>query len=730
MAVAIPCFNDQANLDALLADLDAVPRSDALLDITIVDNASAEPVELTGSAGARAARVVRLDQNLGGSGGFNAAIALALDARPRPDLVWLIDSDARVEPDTLAALIAALNDDASTVAVGPTLVDPETGEPHEHGGRVDRRTGSLGNAGAAPIAPETTEPIDYIAACCMLVRTDAIDRAGLMPELFLNGDDAAWGVRLARATGGVLRIVPSARAAHPRFDRFKGIARYYSARNGFVVIDDLRLGRRVRFRRAMLEVARAVGQTMIGRDDMAALHLLGLRDARTERVRTPGELPPIQPPQPIERLADTLGTIGIAGRTARFDPALPAELGAEVETRLASARLRVLPSSRNMLARVLLPSSTDIAFVSAKGRPSAWGLGKTVVGLHEGGFVARRVGTLERLLRAGVVLCRGSIAAGRLAAMGAAQPPSPTPRAIATRHDTAHAIARPTVSVVVLSYNRCEALDTTLTHLAADEALADAEIIVVDNASHDGSADMVREKHPRTRLIELDKNVAIEGFNIGVNAASADAVLILDDDAWTAPGAVDRALDVLARDPSLGAVTLLPVHPKTEKPEWPFAAAGPSNTWPVMGCGNLVLRDVWLAAGGYERGYFLYRNDADLALTIAAMNLGVHFDPALIVWHDSPATTRKSRRWFETATRNWLWLCRRHGRGGTRLLMMLLGVAWAGRAAGLRMGDRLALLRGIGAGLFRPVPPLPKTARADGSALRRLLMLRVRGRSK
>ncbi|MEO0716415.1 MAG: hypothetical protein AAFY58_05440, partial [Planctomycetota bacterium] len=121
---------------------------------------------------------------------------------------------------------------------------------------------------------------------------------------------------------------------------------------------------------------------------------------------------------------------------------------------------------------------------------------------------------------------------------------------------------------------------------------------------------------------------------------------------------------------------------------------------------------------------------ADLALTIATTGLGVHFDPALIVWHDSPATTRKSRRWFEIATRNWLWMCRRHGRGCTRLLMMLLGVAWAGRAAGLRLGDHLALLRGIGAGLFCPAPPLPKTARADGSALRRLLMLRVRGRSK
>src|SRR5207253_932781 len=99
------------------------------------------------------------------------------------------------------------------------------------------------------------------------------------------------------------------------------------------------------------------------------------------------------------------------------------------------------------------------------------------------------------------------------------------------------------------------------------------------------------------------------------------AVLILDDDAHREPAALEAALALLGQRPSIGAVALHPRHPASGASEWPFAERARTEAeerWPVMGCGNLVRTDAWRAVGGYEEGFFLYRNDVDLALKLLA----------------------------------------------------------------------------------------------------------------
>jgi len=209
-------------------------------------------------------------------------------------------------------------------------------------------------------------------------------------------------------------------------------------------------------------------------------------------------------------------------------------------------------------------------------------------------------------------------------------------------------------------------------------------------------------------------------------------VLILDDDATPDDDALLVALDELARDPRLGAVTLHPRHPKNGASEWPFAAARqnrPDRAWPVMGCGNLVRRTAWNQVGGYEPSFFLYRNDTDLALKLLGAGWGVYFDPALVVWHDTPAGagSRKSPRWHELATRNWLWLARRHALGTDRLTGALLGWAWAHGLAGLSPSRHLATLRGAWRGWTTQAPAV-HGLKPDGRAWDRLLSVRL-GRS-
>src|SRR5205085_11625292 len=147
---------------------------------------------------------------------------------------------------------------------------------------------------------------------------------------------------------------------------------------------------------------------------------------------------------------------------------------------------------------------------------------------------------------------------------------------------------------------------------------------------------------------------------------------------------------------------------ETGRSEWPFAeGVAPTDEWPVMGCGNLIRRTAWERAGGYCEAFFLYRNDADLAMTLLEAGWGVHFDASLVVVHDSPGATRKSERWFQLATRNWIWLCRRHGRGLSGIIAGVLGVARAHRLAGRSVRGQIAVVKGAALGLWKPAPAPP-----------------------
>ncbi len=284
------------------------------------------------------------------------------------------------------------------------------------------------------------------------------------------------------------------------------------------------------------------------------------------------------------------------------------------------------------------------------------------------------------------------------------------------------------LSIVVLSFNRRDALVRTLTELRA-HAERGAQVVVVDNASGDGSAEAVREGFAWAELIELPENVAIEGFNRGAERADREFVLILDDDSWPEEGAVERAMATIRADGRLGGVMLHRQHPRTGEFEWPFERIQtPQRGWPDMGCGNLVRLDAWRQVGGYEAAYFLYRNDTDLALKLLGAGWDVAFDPGNRVRHDSPVIRKKTPRWFELSTRNWVWMCKRHGRGFGRVTAIVLGWLWAHRLARWSPVRHWRALKGFVSGLVRRPPRLEDAVRADGSALRRLIALKLRHR--
>lgn len=113
------------------------------------------------------------------------------------------------------------------------------------------------------------------------------------------------------------------------------------------------------------------------------------------------------------------------------------------------------------------------------------------------------------------------------------------------------------LSIVICNYNTCNELARVLASLLATGGDLSHELIVIDNASRDGSAAMVRERFPAVRVIESGVNLWFSGGNnLGLRAAQGDYVLILNPDTIMQPGALQTLAAYLDNHAEVGAVTL------------------------------------------------------------------------------------------------------------------------------------------------------------------------------
>jgi GT2 family glycosyltransferase len=296
VAAVVPCFNRRQDLELLLKDvarqdLRSVRGRSIQLWLTVVDNASVDPLSTLPIPPGLTVEFVRLEKNSGGSGGFNAGMAHVLSGAGltgelgQPDFVWWLDSDARVARKCLREMVKVLASRPKVGGVGSALGDIPTGDVWETGANITKKDGYI-----RPCRPNDKRFLtkaDYLAACSGLVRRTAIEKTGLFPENFIYYDDIDWCIQMTAKTG--MRIVgaPKSRAYHPPGNRrYVTWGRYYIARNCFSHIDGMKLGNWVRFKRAMRELPRAVGQTMMGLDELAELHLKGLQDAKDKRFPT------------------------------------------------------------------------------------------------------------------------------------------------------------------------------------------------------------------------------------------------------------------------------------------------------------------------------------------------------------------------------------------------------------------------------------------------------------
>ncbi|MGD9497192.1 MAG: glycosyltransferase family 2 protein [Armatimonadota bacterium] len=116
-------------------------------------------------------------------------------------------------------------------------------------------------------------------------------------------------------------------------------------------------------------------------------------------------------------------------------------------------------------------------------------------------------------------------------------------------------VSPPALSVCIVSWNTRDLLDACLLSIEGAPDSTSREIIVVDNASADGSAEMVRKRHPEARVIANEHNLGYAvGNNQAIEAASGELLLLLNPDIIVAGGALDTLVGFLDGTPAAGAV--------------------------------------------------------------------------------------------------------------------------------------------------------------------------------
>ncbi len=240
----------------------------------------------------------------------------------------------------------------------------------------------------------------------------------------------------------------------------------------------------------------------------------------------------------------------------------------------------------------------------------------------------------------------------------------------------------PRLSIVIVNYNGGDLVIDCLESLDLNPPTVTFEIIVVDNASRDDSAERIAERFPTVHLLRQSRNLGLtRGFNLGVTASRGDYILSLDNDTTVLPDAVDRMVEFLDGHPRTGACGSKLINPdgspqrtarrfptpmsalfgrhslltrwfpnnrfssrymmsELEHSSRPYAVDSLSTA-----C-MMVRREVIDQVGAYDEGFFVYWSDTDWCHRIKDGGWEIHTLPNSIVVHNEniKARHRKGRR--------------------------------------------------------------------------------------
>lgn len=275
----------------------------------------------------------------------------------------------------------------------------------------------------------------------------------------------------------------------------------------------------------------------------------------------------------------------------------------------------------------------------------------------------------------------------------------------------ADATEGPDVSVIVVSYNTAELLRRCLTSVTQPTE-AGVEVIVVDNRSTDGSAEVVRADFPTVQLVEPGKNLGFAaGVNRGARLATGRYLLLVNPDAALGDATIDELVTFAGAHPAHGIYGGRVVNPDGSTD--PRSCWGLPSAWSlfcfatglssvfrrrrvfdpeslgrwdrrsvrevgaVSGTLMLVARTLWVRLGGFDETYFMYSEDIDLCARAAELGARPVVDPDATATHDAGASSTRAEKTRMVLAGKATYVRRRsHGlRRRWGLAMLRLGVA-------------------------------------------------------
>jgi GT2 family glycosyltransferase len=223
------------------------------------------------------------------------------------------------------------------------------------------------------------------------------------------------------------------------------------------------------------------------------------------------------------------------------------------------------------------------------------------------------------------------------------------------------------VSIIIVSFNTRDLLRRCLQTVSEQAGEISYETIVVDNASKDGSGDMVQTEYPETKVICSDVNLGFAGANNrGFEVATGKYIVLLNSDAFLCPGTLHTAVEKMEADPTIGLGGGRLVG--TDHSWQPSARMFPSllndfltisglasqyplsrffgrsdRTWAdpgepaevdwVPGAFSIIRREVLDRIGFFDERFFLYYEEVDLCQRIRKAGHSIWYWPDVMVIH-------------------------------------------------------------------------------------------------
>jgi GT2 family glycosyltransferase len=204
-------------------------------------------------------------------------------------------------------------------------------------------------------------------------------------------------------------------------------------------------------------------------------------------------------------------------------------------------------------------------------------------------------------------------------------------------------------SFVIVNYNRKDEILLTIskTKDIIGAAVSDFELIVVDNASTDGSAEAIETQFPDVVLIKNPVNTGAPAWNLGFAKAKGRYFIILDDDSSVEKG-LGAALDYMDERPNIGVLALKISGGAYETSHW----VDLGERVGFIGCGAIIRKDLYDKIGGYAEWIFLYTNEWEYGIRTLQAGYKVIYFEKCHVKHRASTINRTSKRLIVFSVRN------------------------------------------------------------------------------